>query len=602
MKSTEIPERVPPASPVQVLTGLLWRYPWRFAAACSFGSCSAVLTLVPYVVVWWLVVSLIEGSLGREQSVWAAAVLGVGITLRHLCFAAASNLLHFAAFDLQVSIRREMFDRLFRVPLGMFDKNRESKWRTALLDDVEHLEDGLAHLIPETTAIFFGFAAAVTVMLWADWRLALAAIFPIAVALMAMWWLHKHGQPAADAYRHSWQELNGYSAELARGSSTLKLFNESGQVTAKFDRICDDFISAVRDWVRRCLLPGNIFAVLIGASLVFVLPLGLFLLGNRMVTTADMLLVTIVCFGLGENFVRLGDFMSRLSRQEVVLRRIAEVVQAPQISESTASVEITDTTLTFDHVSFSYDGGQALKDVSFTVPQGKVVALVGASGSGKSTVARLAARFFDPKQGRVSIGGADLRDIPPSELSKLVSKVFQDPTLFADTVAANIRVGREDADDAAVERVARFAQAHDFICALPLGYQTILHEKGANLSLGQRQRIAIARALLRDAPILLLDEVTSHADPETETLVQQALSALVQGRSVVIAAHRLRTIAGADEILVIDDGKIVERGSHRGLLALRGLYARFWEFQTARTDIETPEGAVERAPRTSMAI
>lgn len=577
------------ASPMRTLAGLLRDRPLHFAGACLFGTCATLLALAPYVIVWWLIVMLLEGRATSAGILWAAVWLGVSVLARHACFALSSVLSHFAAFDVQVRLRRTMVGRLFRVPLGLFDRNRESVWRTALVDDVEAAEDGLAHLVPELTAIGLGAAAAAALMLWTDWRLGIAALAPLAAAVVIMQRMQRKAEPAADAYRESCAELNGVSAELARGVAVLKLFNEGGQATARLERVSQAFIASVRDWVRLCLLPGNLFSVLIGASLVLVVPLGLVLLEAGRTTVSDILLVVLLCFGLGEIFIRLGDFIARIGRQETILARIADLSEAPEIAFGGEAVALGPPRIVFDEVSFAYGTAPVLRGISLEVPAGGLVALVGPSGGGKSTIARLAARFFDPQSGSVSVGGADLRRLPSAQLSGLVATVFQDPVLFSDSVAANIRVGREDADDAAVANAARLAHAHEFILGLPDGYATRLHEGGRSLSLGQRQRVAIARALLCDAPVLVLDEVTAFADPETETLVQRALGELLGGRrTVLMIAHRLRTVMGADRILVIDGGRVVESGRHEELLARGGLYARLWASQTRGTRLDAP--------------
>jgi ATP-binding cassette subfamily B protein len=287
--------------------------------------------------------------------------------------------------------------------------------------------------------------------------------------------------------------------------------------------------------------------------------------------------------------------VGRIGRQETVLSRISELTDAPTITFGNDSVRLGAPHVVFDNVSFAYDESIVLRDLSFEIPSGNIVAIVGPSGGGKSTIARLTARFFDPQAGSVSIGGANLRSLPPAQLAGLVATVFQDPILFSDSIAANIRIGRESASDKEVARAAELAQAHDFITALPDGYRTVLAEGGKSLSLGQRQRIAIARALICDAPVLVLDEITAFADPETETLVQRALDELLAGqRTVLLIAHRLRTAMGADRILVVDKGQIVESGTHAALLTRNGLYARLWDTQTAGTRLHkaTAESAV----------
>lgn len=562
---------------------LLRQHPWHFIGACIFGACAAIFAMVPFVVGWMVVLALLEGLATSSSMAMALVMLVGGVVMRHACFAASTTLSHFAAFDVQVDLRRRMTRQLFRVPLGLLDRSRESQWRTVLLDDVEAIEDGLAHLVPEIAAAAGGTVVAVILMMWADWRLAFAATIPLLVAMLVMQRMQRRAANATDAYRNSWEEMNSASSELARGITVLRIFNDGNQVSERFYRSCRDFMAAVQEWVRVCLAPGNVFSVLIGSSLVVVLPLALALIGWNISSPENALLVVFLCFGLGENFVRLGELSARIGRQKAALQRIGEALEAPQISYGGKIQPLSSTDLVFDNVSFAYEHTAALSDVSFTIPRGRVAAFVGASGSGKSTVARLAARLFDPCLGMVSVGGIDLRAFSSEQMGQLVATVFQDPMLFSDTIAANIRIGRMDASDAEIEEAGRLAQLEDIVSSLPDGYQSRLIEGGKNLSLGQRQRIAIARAIVSQAPILVLDEVTSFTDPETETLVQRALSNLVSGRAIVTIAHRLRTVAGADEIFVLDDGRIIERGRHEELLARGDAYARLWHAQTQDT-------------------
>ena len=568
--------------PYRTMVRLLNRHPRRFAFACVLGTAAAVLGFVPYLVFWWITVGLIDGAVSSELLLTSAFWLLAAILLRHACFAAATTMSHLAAFDVQITLRRELIEHLFRVPLGLFDKNRESRWRTILVDDVEALEDGLAHLVPETTAIVAGTVVAIALMTWADWRLAVAATLPIVIAAVVVIRMQARARPAVERYHRTWSELNGVASELARGVQVMKIFDDAGQVTARLTRACDDFLDCVDEWVRLCLVPGNLFTVQIGSSLTFSLPLGLLLIDRGAIVTPDLLLVVMLSAGLGQLFVRLADFLSRIGRQESTLARISGVLNTQTVRTRCGLATVRTARLVFENVDFRYGGKDrfAVSGIDFIAEPGQVVALVGPSGGGKSTIVRLAARFFDPDAGRITIGGVDLRDIPPAQLATLVSSVFQDPVLLSDTVAANIRVGREDADDAAVVRAAKDAQAHTFIEALPNGYDTVLADGGRGLSLGQRQRIAIARALLRDAPVLLLDEMTAFADPETEVRVQQAISRLAIGRTVIVIAHRLRTVADADAILVVDSGRIVEAGQHRALLNKGGLYADLWHRQS----------------------
>ncbi|MFT4252462.1 MAG: ATP-binding cassette domain-containing protein, partial [Caulobacter sp.] len=334
--------------------------------------------------------------------------------------------------------------------------------------------------------------------------------------------------------------------------------------------------------------------------IVVILPVGLVLLRQGSITLPTLLLFVILGANYSQPLLKLFNQFHGLAHISMGSTAVADLLaQTPQADTGTR-VALRHYDVAFEHVRFGYGAADVLHDIGFVARTGEATALVGPSGSGKSTIANLVPRFRDVREGKVTIGGVDVRDIGLDQLMETVAFVFQDTFLFSDTIGANIRFGKPDASDAEVEAAARAARAHDFIAALPQGYDTPLGEQGRTLSGGERQRIAIARAILKDAPVVVLDEATAFADPDNETAIQEAIGALTRGRTLLLVAHRLHTVMNADQILVVDQGRIVERGTHAGLLAEKGLYARLWEDYGHAQSIQlrpAGPGAMQEAPR-----
>jgi len=551
-----------------------------FIIAALLGALSAILAFAPHLIIWLIAVDLIAGTADAQKILDLALVLAVAIVARHLIFAASTIIAHIAAFGMQVLLRQQILEHLFRVPQGVIEDYGEGELRTVVIDDVYKVEDALAHLIPEGAAFSFGFLTLIGIMLFVDWQLAIVAFLPVALALGVFKATQLRAADATADYRRLWSRLNSTSAELARAGALLKIYNGNGQISGRLNTLCEEFIRIIERWVKLCLRPGNLFICLIGASLVFVVPTGLFLLERDGIDVATLLFFVIFSFGFADYFMRLNELVNRVGRQGEVLGRISHILSLPnQQPVATQTASFPHTALGFDGVSFGYGKSPVLHYINLTLSPGSVTAIVGPSGSGKTTLARLATRAFDVDQGRVLFGDVDLRQIPPAQWKQNFASVFQDTILFRGTIADNIAMGRMEATEDEIRQAAREAMVDEFVQHLPHGYETQLTEAGEGLSLGQRQRIGIARAIIRQAPLLVLDEATAFADPETEFLVQQALSKLIIGKTVLVVAHRLRTIANAGQIVVLDKGQIVEHGRHDDLLAHNGLYARLWRNQ-----------------------
>lgn len=507
---------------------------------------------------------------------------------------AALSVTHFADSRMQGIIRTRIVERLGRVPLGWFTRNSSGLVRKATQNDIGDVHYLVAHGAVET-------AAAITVpltgflYLWTlDWRLALLGIatipvYGIAYATMARDMTEKMAEMNAGVAR-----ISATIVEFVAGISVVKTFGRAGEAHAAYRRAAKEFGSGYESWVRPMLRTDSLASIAISAPVVLLvnLAVGTWFLTRGWVDAVSLITAALVAMTLPAAIMTVSFSMQSRREAAAAARRIVDLLDTPVLPEAEDPQAPASSRVSFEGVSFSYDGEhRALDDVTLELPVGSVTALVGASGSGKSTLAALLPRFFDVDAGAVRIGGVDVRRIATPELYRRVGFVLQDVQLLHASVADNIRLARPDASLDEVRRVAGLAQIDGRILELPRGYDSVVGEDTL-FSGGEAQRVSIARALLADPPILVLDEATAFADPESEARIQEALANLIGGRTLLVIAHRLTSIAGADRIAVLDRGRIVETGTHGELLARESAYARMWRaYQDPEHDVPGSSGA-----------
>jgi ATP-binding cassette subfamily B protein len=563
---------------------------WQYAASASLALAGTAAQLLPYWAVFLVLRDLVDGTLTRGGVLDAAAVALVGVVAMAALLGGATWLSHRAAFATLEQLRLRIGHRLGEVPLGYLTRRRSGAVQRVLHDDIERLESFLAHAVPDLVSSA-GTLVGITVwLLVVDVRMGLAAASVVAVAVPLMIVGAGIGAARTEAYARAMSRMNASIVEFVRGLPVVRTFQRGDELFAETAAAVRDATRFQAEWGRRLLPVHTAFYTLLSSNVVVVLPAGLWWWSRGELTTADLLFFLVLGLGYTTALLKVVQLTTQLGRLAVGAALVHELDRAPVLPEPSAPAVLGPPTVEFDAVSFAHrdDAGRrvpALRDVSFTARPGTVTAVVGPSGAGKSTLLRLVARFADVDSGAVRVCGVDVRDLPVAQLMDRVALVQQETFLFDDTVAANLRLARPDASDADLEAAARAARIHDAVAALPDGYATRLGEHGARLSGGERQRLSVARALLKDAPVVLLDEVTAHVDPENEVALQHALEVLVPGRTIIVVAHRLSTVAGTDEILVMAGGRIAERGRHEGLLAADGHYARMWEAFTA---VEAP--------------
>lgn len=543
--------------------------------ACGFA---------PYVAVSFIAGALLGGNADVGCYLAWCAVAAIGYVAKALLMGASTITAHRATFAVLSEIRRRLADKLSRVPLGYVIDTPSGRLKAAFVERVEQMEVPLAHVVPEVSANLLVPLATIVVLFALDWRMALASLVTIPVGLLCYAaemhdYAAKYGAVIA-AKNH----MGATIVEYIRGIKVIKMFGQTGASYRRFTEAVRANEDVQLDWMR-ATLPWTATMMSVWPSVFLgVLPVGALLVAQG--TLAPATFVTCIALALGiagplfaaimltDDIAKIGTICSELGR----------VLDEPDLERPSSRAEIAGTDIDLEHVGFSYGGKPALDDVSLHIGVGQTVALVGPSGSGKSTIARLIASQWDVRAGNVRIGGVDVRDIPLEQSAELIASVSQDNYLFDDTVEANIRMGRPDATHEEVVAAAKAAQCHGFIMALENGYQSRAGTSGGHLSGGERQRIAIARALLKDAPIVVLDEATAYADPENEVLVQQAIGELARDKTVIVIAHRLRTVTRADRIFVIDAGHVAGAGTHGELLESCGVYRQMWAAHTQPLD------------------
>ena len=548
---------------------------------------TAIMQFVPIIAVYNILIELAEHALDPSLIdkayiwLWSYIALGAFFAFGVLTFASLM-LSHIAAFNILYEIRMQLVQKMVRLPLGFFSRRASGELKKIMSDDVERIELFIAHHIPDiVTALLFPLIL-VSYMFAVDWRLAIVVLAVLAMAFYVMGRMYtgKKIREVSKRYVETLGRMNASIVEYIRGIQVVKTFTES---TNAYRKLNDD-IKEYRKFANEVNVqyqPTYVgFLTILSSALLFIIPVAVWLLvGSASYATFVPVLLMFLFFGVAVFFpvLKLLWIGSFLNQNNMGVQKIDDILYMDEIEEPDIPRHPKDASVEFRNVSFAYDTTPILKAISFISHPGTITALVGPSGAGKSTVAMLAARFWDVQSGEILIGGVPVKEIPTSVLMDNVAFVFQDNMLFFDTIEENIRMGNKTATFEEVARAACAAQCHEFIESLPNGYQTLVGEGGIYLSGGEAQRIALARAILKDSPIILLDEATAFADPENEGKILAAFSHLIKGKTVLVIAHRLSTITNADRILYVDKGVRAEQGTHEQLLALKGEYARMWE-------------------------
>lgn len=557
-------------------------------AAMLLSALSALAGMLPYILIWLIVRELLEhGEITSSGNVvtyawWAAGMAVASIVL----YFAALMSSHLAAFRVESNLRKEAMRQIVRMPLGFFDINTSGRIRKIIDDNAGVTHSFLAHQLPDLAATFLVPLVAAILIFVFDWILGLACIVPVIIAMLVMgFMMNAEGRQFMKSYMTSLEEMNTEAVEYVRGIPVVKVFQQTIYSFKNFHRCIMNYNKMVFGYTRMWEKPMSLYTVIINGFVFFLAPLAILLIGysgNYASVLLNFFLFVLITPVFSQSIMKSMYLNQVLGQASEAIGRLENLVAYEHLTVVEHPQPVKEFSIQFEKVSFSYPGAnqKAVDDVSFTIPQGNTVALVGASGGGKTTIARLVPRFWEATEGKVLIGGINVREIAPKELMKYISFVFQNTKLFKTSLLENIKYGNPDATMEEVERAVDMAQCREIINKLPLGLNTKIGTEGTYLSGGEQQRIVLARAILKNAPIIVLDEATAFADPENEHLIQQALKELTKGKTVLMIAHRLSSITDADNILVIDKRKIAEQGTHANLLGKQGIYYHMWnEYQ-----------------------
>lgn len=543
--------------------------------------------MLPYFAAAQIIIGLIqENSDGRFYVQWCLFAL-LGFLVRAVLYALALSMSHKATFSILKDIRERILEKLPKMPLGTILDTSSGQMKQILVDQVESMERPLAHLLPEMTSNLLVPVCILLYLFVLDWRMALLSLISIPVGMIFLMIVMKDYGVKYEGSVKTTQQMNATIVEYIGGIEVIKAFNQGKNSYAKFSERVKANAAYFYNWMKSCQMPMSISRAISPTTLITILPVGWLLYQSGSLQMEAFVTTIILSLGIAGPLLAAMNFTDSLARVGTIVESIDSILNGEEQVHGEKPVKWNRMDITVDHVSFGYHEDQEiLHDISLHIPAGTMAAFVGPSGSGKSTVAKLIAGFWDVKQGKIQLGGHNLKDIPLSQLYDQVAFVSQDNYLFDESIRENIRMGRMDATDAQVEAVAKAAGCDALIRRLEHGYDTVVGGGGAHLSGGERQRIAIARAMLKDAPVVILDEATAYVDPENEAVIQKAVAKLVQGKTVIVIAHRLSTITDADQIFVIEEGTVKAQGTHPQLLEDSVLYRSMWQAHMGAKDGE----------------
>ena len=570
------------------LGAYMGRRKWLLPCSVGLSAVNGLLSLVPFILLWLVVRMLLTAEHDlADTPLWDYALAAFIVSVTNvLLYFAALILSHLAAFRIETNMRRKAMQRLMHVPLGFFDTQNTGRMRKIIDEDSGQTHTFVAHLLPDVASCVVAPIGVIVLLFSVDCQLGAAAMIPLigAIGIMGYMMNPKNNQ-FQRLYLDAQEKMGAEAVEYVRGIPVVKVFQ---QTVFSFKRFYDSIIS-YRDLVIKCTLvwhtPMSFYILAINAFAFVLVPTAIILIGHGGDTTtivANVILYVVIAPLIASNVMKAMYLSQDLFMANEAVERLEQLTHIAPLSQHDDPKRAEAYDIRFNNVSFRYEGAEkdAVTHINLTIPEGKTVALVGASGSGKTTIARLIPRFWDVRHGSVTIGGVDVRDMRKEELMRNVSFVFQNTRLFKTSLIENLRYGNPDATTEQLNRAIDLSQSREIIDRLPQGLDTVIGAEGTYLSGGEQQRIVLARAILKDAPIVVLDEATAFADPENEQLIRKALAHLTQGKTVLMIAHRLTTVQDADSIVVVNDGEIVEQGTHEELLSEEKYYYRMWnEYQ-----------------------
>ena len=549
--------------------------------------------IVPFLMVALLADELYRGTATIQRVLFFCGIAAICQLVKMLLTWRSSLMSHKISFTILKNIREAITDRMAKVPMGVMLETPTGTFKNLIVDNVAKLEDSMAHFMPELPSNIAAPLCSILLIFILDWRMGLASLITIPLGILFFAAMMRGYGPRMENYMRSANDMNSSLVEYVNGIQVIKAFNRSASSYGKYSKSVNYFHDSTMEWWSQCWFWNAAARAVLPSTLLGTLPVGAWLYMEGTLSLPVFLISLVVPLGFVAPLMKVSEAMEQVSMIKGNLEQVTAFLKTPELVRPSEPVSLGERTYQFEDVHFGYKETEVLHGISFQTRPGTMTAIVGPSGSGKSTIAKLMAGFWDVTSGSVRFGGQDIRQIPFEQLMGEISYVAQDNFLFDKSIRENIRMGNPAATDEEVEAAAKAANCHDFIMQLEQGYDTLAGDAGDRLSGGERQRITIARAMLKPASVVILDEATAYADPENEALIQQAISKLVAGKTLIVVAHRLNTIRNADQILVVANGNIAGRGTQEELLRECPIYQKMWQDYAGTIEEADLKGGVE---------
>ena len=549
--------------------------------------------IVPFLMVALLADELYRGTATIQRVLFFSGIAAICQLIKMLLTWRSSLMSHKISFTILKNIREAITDRMAKVPMGVMLETPTGTFKNLIVDNVAKLEDSMAHFMPELPSNIAAPLCSILLIFILDWRMGLASLITIPLGILFFAAMMRGYGPRMENYMRSANDMNSSLVEYVNGIQVIKAFNRSASSYGKYSKSVNYFHDSTMEWWSQCWFWNAAARAVLPSTLLGTLPVGAWLYMEGTLSLPVFLISLVVPLGFVAPLMKVSEAMEQVSMIKGNLEQVTAFLKTPELVRPSEPVSLGERTYQFEDVHFGYKETEVLHGISFQTRPGTMTAIVGPSGSGKSTIAKLMAGFWDVTSGSVRFGGQDIRQIPFEQLMGEISYVAQDNFLFDKSIRENIRMGNPAATDEEVEAAAKAANCHDFIMQLEQGYDTLAGDAGDRLSGGERQRITIARAMLKPSSVVILDEATAYADPENEALIQQAISKLVAGKTLIVVAHRLNTIRNADQILVVANGNIAGRGTQEELLRECPIYQKMWQDYAGTIEEADMKGGVE---------
>lgn len=543
--------------------------------------------VIPYFSVASIINNLVDNNTDIYNYLPYIFAILVGFLGSVLFHEVSTIISHNLAYRIIEDKRKLLADKLSRLSMGDVEKKSSGQWSQFMVETLDKMEKPIAHVIPEVIANIIIPIVLIVIIFVLDWRIGIANLLTIPLGLLFSMLMMRGYEAKSKRYQEASKSMNTTMVEYVNGIKVIKAFNKSASSFGKFKETVNENKKAMLDWYLSVCFSMTATMETIPATMIFVLPASIYFFMNGSIEIGTLVICVLLSYASYKPLIKAMSHLETITNIKTILEEINKVMNLPDLKRGERTKNIYSYDVEFRNVTFAYDESKnVLNGISFKANENELTAIVGGSGGGKSTIAKLLAGFWNVNSGEILIGKNDLNDMPLKQNMELVTYVSQENFLFNKTILENLKIAKEDASMSEIQKACEKASCHDFIMSLPNGYETIVGESGANLSGGEKQRIAIARSFLKNSPIVLLDEATAYSDPDNESVIQESINNLIENKTVIMIAHRLSTIVNANKIIVVDNGSIIEQGSHKELLELNGKYKEMWDIYTESKEIE----------------